>query len=458
MLHDCFHRGLCMAVVFLGAVYPGGGAMAESLLDAMRAAYENNPALLAERARQRADDEALPQALSGYRPTVSLDGSVGRLKQRQARPITHNDLEQRNVAVTVSQPIFRGFRTINATRRARAEVAAGQETLLDKEQSTLLDVVLAYIDVRRARRILRLRQSNVGFLQHEVEVTKARAREGELTKTDTEQARSRLYTGRATLEEARGELAAAEATYEAVVGSRPGTLAVAPPVRHLVPRSLGEATSVSDSDNPLIAAADYRRQAAKHEVAIQRGELLPTVSLDGRYERSFDSSSSVDRQDDASLKLNFSMPFYNAGTTFSKIRQARATLVQREHEYADIQRQVKASVITAWQRRLAAHKRMRAAHVGVSSAETALKGIRMEADVGERSLFDVLDAQRDVVNARVLQVTAERDFVEATFTLIAAMGRLTAEQLELETEYYDPNENYHSVRYAPAWTASVRHN
>lgn len=454
-----FGRGIAVSVMLcviaFFTVIEGAPARAESMMDALKAAYENNPALLAERARQRASDEAVPQALAGFRPKVSMSGSIGVEKTRRSYPITHTELDQSTFGLSLSQPIFSGFRAINSTRRARAEVFAGQETLFDVEQSTLLSVVAAYMDVRRARRTLSLRQDNVSFLNQEVRVTAARAREGELTITDTEQAKSRLYQGQALLEEARADLATSEANYEALVGQRPGGLRPAPPVRHLVPRSLSEAVTAGENENPLVTAAMFRKKAAEHDVQVQRGELLPTVSLDASYLRSIDPETTIGREDQGLLELRFNMPLYNAGTTFSKIREARAVASQRGHEVDDVRRGVKASVVSAWQRRLAAHKRMRVTHIAVTSAEAALKGIKLEAAVGERSVFDVLDAQRDVVDAQVRQVDAERDFIVSTFTLIAAMGRLSAEGLELDTPYYDPDANYKRVRYSPGWTARI---
>lgn len=441
----------CLTAIIIALLLFPSIANAENLKQAIRAVYENNPALLAERARQRADDEVLPQALAGLRPTIDVGGSIGREKKRTSPPPIHTDLKPSNLNISLSQPIFRGLRTLNSTRKAKAEVLAGREMLLDKEQTILLSAVTAFADVLRDRRIVTFRNANVRFLAQELRATETRRKEGVLTRTDTDQARSRLYQGQANLAQARAELASSEAQYAAIIGHRPGRLVPPPSITHHLPQTLQTALSISEAENPLIIAATYRKEAAAHEVHVLRGELLPTVSLDATYQRDYDLSATTSRQDEASVELRFSMPLYNAGTNFSKIRQARAVLEQRKHDMANTLRDVQASVKSAWQQRIAGNARINATRIGVFSALAALKGVRLEAKVGERSVFDILNAQRDVVNAEVNLAQAQRDHVVASFTLLATVGGLTADQLDLDTPIYNPKDNLKALRRQIFW-------
>ncbi len=421
----------------------------ETLKQALNLAYRHNPTILAERARQRATDEGVSQAISGWRPTVSVTGHVGRNKERVTPPTTHSDLDQTSVGISLSQPIFRGFRTINETRRAEAQVQAGQGQLRDTEQNTLLSAVKAYMDVLRDRQILRLRRSNINFLARELDISKSRFREGERTRTDVDQARTRLHQGRAELAEAKANLHASEATYASIIGHLPRKLSSPKSISALLPKHLQSAIVIATAENPLILAANHRKDAAMRDADVIRGELLPTVSLDASYQRDHHPNRFSDREDNGTISLRFSMPLYKSGETYSRIRQANATVEQRTQELANTRSQVKASVISAWQRRQAAKSRIRAAKRAVRSAKAAVKGIRIEANAGERSVSDILDAQGDVVNAEVELTNARRDFVVTGFSLLATLGQLTVDHLKLDVEAHEPNRNLRAVRYQP---------
>ena len=84
-----------------------------------------------------------------------------------------------------------------------------------------------------------------------------------------------------------------------------------------------------------------------------------------------------------------------------------------------------------------------------NAAEIALNGVREEARVGQRTTLDVLNAQQELVNARVALVTAQHDRVVSSYTLLAAVGRLSMERLGLNVMIYDPQVHYQQVR--DAW-------
>ena len=424
-------------------------ARAETLYEALAGAYLGNPAIQAERARQRADDEAVPQAVSGWLPKASLNAETGKTRSRKRQPHDTDHHQPKGVNVTLSQPLFSGFQTLNAKRKADADVRAGREQLYRTEQAVLLDAATAYMNVIRDRKTARLRADNVSFLATELKATQTRQREGDLSKTDVAQARARFYEGEADLAQARADVKSSEAEFASIIGHRPGRLAGARTPARLLPPSLAAALSTADEENPVIIAAKFRRDAARFDFKKAYGEFLPSVSLDAETGRDFDYLDGIKQQDDSSVFVRLSMPLYQGGTLSSQVRQARETYKQRQFEASDAHNRITASVHDAWQQLRTAKLRVRSDQLQVKAAQEALKGVKIESEVGERAIFEVLDAQRELVNARVSHARAQRDVIVSRFALLAAVGRLSAEHLDLPVIGYDPTANLRRIKFRP---------
>jgi len=422
--------GLAIASVVL----PPGPLAAETLSDALAAAYVGNPALEAERARQRATTEELAKANSGWQPTIRLEAE-GALVDREGRPSTLNEeLETEHYGMRLSQPIFRGFRTINARRRAKAQIQAGESELLNASQNLLVEAVSAYSDVIRSRQVLRLRRQNVHFLKTELDQSIKRFRRGDLTRTDVSQARARHHEGLASLAEAKADRETSEAVFYSVIGHMPGRLAKPRPLNGLLPRNLEEMIHLAKIANPSIASAEQTHKAAHHQLREVEGELLPTVSLDAHYTRDLDESRTIDRKDEGFVGLRVDVPLYQGGNVWARVREATANRARRQYEATDVVNRVRAQAERAWQNHVASRARVRATRHQSAAARSALKGVRIEVRAGQRAFFEVLDAQREVVTAEVAAAQAMRDMTVAEYTVLAVIGRLTPEALGLPLE------------------------
>jgi TolC family type I secretion outer membrane protein len=426
----------CSLVLAL-AIFAPDTARAQSLNEALISAFAGNPGLDAERARQRADQETIKQERAKGLPNLSLDAHRGEEKTRINSSSRSTKLLQDGYALTLTQPLFQGFQTYNGTRRAKAEVRAGAAQLHDREQSILLDTVTAYMDVVQDRKIAKLRKSNIRFLRNELAATKARHRAGDLSKTDVAQARTRLYEGEADLAQAQANAEASEASFEAIIGSRPGALKAPRVPVELLPPSLNDALGVARSTNPTIISALHSQEAARRAKNEAYGALLPTVSLEMSHGIDNNTSIVVDKEEESSLFVRMKMPLYQGGDTRSRIRQSRASETGAAYEVTDSRRRTRASVIDTWKQLHAAKARIKAARQQVKAARAALKGVQIEVKVGERALFEVLDAQRELVNGEVALARAQHDHVVSSYALLAATGRLTARYLTLPVAYPD---------------------
>lgn len=419
-------------------------AAAETLQEALAAAYANNPELRAERARLRATDEAVPQALSGWRPTISVTGSIGRERARTSA-IDEQQLTPTVRQLDVTQPLYRGGRTTAETQQAESQVRAGRAFLQSVEQTVLLNAVTAYMDVLREQANVELTTNNEQVLARQLEATRDRFEVGEVTRTDVAQAEARLSRATADRVAAQGRLGVQRATYARVIGNLPGKLEPAPPLPPL-PTSLAAAIEEATTQHPDLEAAHYVEAAARYNVRAATASLLPSVSLVGRSLRSDEATLEDNSTRSDSLRAQVTIPLYQSGAVESQIRQAKEIANQRRIEIEQTRRAIVEATTQAWEDLQAARERIASTREQVRANEIALEGVRQEALVGSRTTLDVLDAEQELLDSRVALVAAERDEYVAAFRLLAAIGRLQAAQMGLPVEIYDPTVHYRQVR------------
>jgi outer membrane protein len=432
-------RGFVAAFCFI--VIAARPAAAETLIEALTAAYSNNPTLNAQRAALRATDEGVPQALAGYRPTVTAAANAG-ITMPQGGPT----LYPAGVSLTVEQPIFLGHRTTNGVKIAETAVLAGRETLRNVEQTTLLSAAQAFMNLVQAQAILNLRRENLDFLAEQVRAAEDKLNVGEGTRTDVAQTRARQASGQADYNAAAASLNTAIAVYEQVIGHRPKSLGAAGPVDGRLAKTLNAALAEAMTSHPSILAAGYNIDIAEFNVKVTEGALLPTVTVSGSLAHSADGSTPGSHSNSAQVMGRLSVPLFQGGEASSKVRQAKEVLGQRRIELDAARDQVRQAVVSAWGTLDAARAQIHAAEAQVAADQLVLSGIIEERKVGQRTTLDVLNSQQELLNARVSLVTAQHDRVIASYTLLAAIGALSADSLGLNVQRYNPENHYGQVR------------
>jgi outer membrane protein len=424
-------------------------AHAESINEALAAAYQYNPQLDAERARLRATDENVAIANSRYRPSITGQADFGRqtLDTRPSNDQVEGVTSPKTYSLSASQLLFDGFQTQNAVGGAEAGVRAGRETLRNVEQQVLLDAATAYMDTVRDQAIVRLRESNVASLTTELKATQDRFAVGEVTRTDVAQSQARRASAISALDLAQANLKTSRANYERVIGHPPGNLVEPASAGSEVPKSLSEASAIGARESPSVVSALFLELQARHQVDEIRGELLPQVSVNANYTDSIEPSVSFSEQERASITGRVFVPIYeNGGEVYARVRQAKHTHISRLQEVEQRRTEVQASVISAWSQLEAARAQMQSDKVQVDSSQIALTGVREEERVGQRTLLDVLDAQLELVNAQVTQVGTRRNVVVNGYAVLQAIGRLEMSQLGLTAAVYDPVVHADEVR------------
>jgi outer membrane protein len=436
-------------------------ASADTIEWALVQAYQNNPTVNAQRAAVRATDEAVPQALSGYRPRVSATASVAEQyletfsKTSVTGPATYARASGNSAVqaygATVTQTLLNGYQTANRTRQAEAQVSGARETLRLTEQNVLLAAVTAYMNLLRDTAILDLQRRNVEVLQEQLRQTRDRFNVGEVTRTDVAQSESRLAAGRSSMLGAESNYTTSRSTYRQVIGVEAGKLAPGTPVDRFSPRALPQAVAEARAQHPSVTTAMFNVDSALLQVKISEGALYPTLNLVGSAQKTYGSTASFVNLESflGSISGQVNIPIYQGGGEYSLIRQAKETFGQRRIDLDTARDQAQQTVVQSWGQLEAAKAQIQATQAQVAAAEIALNGVREEARVGQRTTLDVLNAQQELVNARVALVTAQRDRVVASYTLLASVGRLSVQILGLGVAVYDPVVHYHQVR--DAW-------
>ncbi|MGG5818749.1 TolC family outer membrane protein [Falsiroseomonas sp. HW251] len=443
--------GVLLASTAIAEIRPAAG---QTLQEALAMAYANNPTLQAARANLRAVDENVPQALAGWRPTVQITGSggqqtssaVGTPTQGGARvdtPWRSRDIY--TVQGSVTQPIYRGGRTTAQTRRAENQVLAQRARLLATEQQVLQDAVTAYVQVIQLAEEVRLNTNNVQVLTRQLQATNERFRVGEITRTDVAQAESRLAGAIASRADSEGRLQQARATFTRVVGQPPQRLSPPQPLRQVAATSQ-QAAALASANNPNVVAALFDEAAARDNIDIQFSNLMPQVSLNGSVFRQDNQTTDGLRQNGTQVTANLTMPLYQGGAEYSLVRQARQQAQQARQVVEDQRRTASQQATQAYETLVSARAQVEANRAQIRAAEIALDGVQREAIVGSRTTLDVLNAEQELLNARVALVRGLAALITASHNLAVAVGRLTARDLTLPVEVYDPEAYYRAVR------------
>lgn len=448
--------GLAISTVAMCAVW-APSSDAETLRGALSSAYSYNPQLDAERARSRATDENVSQAHGAFRPTITGNASITYQDQKTRPPgINDGDNTSKNLNLTFTQPIFRGFRSINGVNVAEAQVRAERETLRNTEQVILIGAITAFMDTVRDQAILKLRENNQKVLADTLKSTQDQFRVGEVTRTDVAQAEASLAAAVSAIELAKANLKTSRATYERFIGHPPSNLTEPKPLGAMLPKSLNESIALSTQEFPTVVAALYNEQAARFNVELIRGELLPTLSVQGTLNDTYDPSRFVDEQRSATVTGQLTVPIYEQGIVYSRVRQAKHNHIAALQEIQRTKNEAQNSAVAAWSQQQAARAQLSSDRTAVESNRIALAGVREEEKVGQRTKLDVLNAEQAYLNAQVNLVSTRRNVIVNDYTLLQAIGRLNMQELGGAAEIYDVEEHYFEVR-RKWWGLDITH-
>ncbi len=407
------------------AMVAGMPAAGETLDEAIASAFATNPQLDLQRYETDIAREGLEQARSGGRPTVNISGSAGYEYVDTTSPFAFG-LGDRPIAsaqVQAVQPIYTGGRVSAGIRQAKAGIDAAKSQFDAAEQNLILQVVTAYLDVRRDREAVAIRKNNVDVTGEQVRAADDRFEVGVVTRTDVSLAIARLEGARAALAGAEATREASEANYQFLTSLRPGELAPPPPVPPL-PASLEDAVAIALDGNPDIEAARHSERAASEAIEVARAQYRPQINLVGTAGVQETYGDVTQRDTSVSAVAQGTIPLLSGGLIKSQVSSARLRRDQARNQIDVLERQIRAQVAQAWFGYDASLRSIEASSRQVDAAEIAYEGAKEELAVGVRTTLDVLDQEQQLFEARLTLVQSERDAYVAAFRLLRAAGEL----------------------------------
>ncbi|MCF6445067.1 TolC family outer membrane protein [Nereida sp. MMG025] len=424
------------SAVLAATLFVAPAAQAETLRDALVAAYKHSGLLDQQRAVLRAADEGVAQSMALLRPVFSYTAQV------TASDASGSFNWGRTFTLNGEITVYDNGRSKIAQEQAKEQVLAAREALLRAEQQVLGNAIAAYLDVRTQTQLVGLRQANLRLIGQELRAAQDRFDVGEVTRTDVALAEARLASARGQLAAAQGQLQIAKEAYANAVGRRPGNLAPVAAVKGL-PKSKSAAVRIAERENPLVREA--QRNVTVQQLGIARAEAA--LGLTGTLRGSLGTDDDQDTTTSLSLSLN--QPIYSGGQLSSLIRQAKAN---RDAAAANVHvtlHNVREGVGNAYAQLAIARAQIEATDRQVRAAQTAFNGVREEATLGARTTLDVLDAEQELFDARNQRITALIAEREASYGVLQAMGLLTASHLKLGIRTYDPTAYYNLVKDGP---------
>ncbi len=401
-------------------------ASAETLREAMAAAWEGNPELAAARARQEALAETTNQARAAGRLTAGATGNAGYDRLGYDGSDTRTGTTSALGGVNATLPIWTGGRVSSAVRAAKGDVAAGGEALRDVEADVLERVVGAYADLLYTQQAVEVARVGIARLDSQVAEARSRYGLGQATRTDVAQLEAQRASVVSNLVDAEGAAATAAAAYRAIVGRDAGMLdpTIAPPAA--LPRTLADARAAAEASNPLLLAQQRRVDAATARIDQARADGAPAVDLAGGYGRGMQwaggQTNGFDSAANAGLALR--IPLLTGGLVASRVRQAEAARRAERFDADAVARGVVRATDTAWASLTAAQGRLTASAEGLKAADLALKGVRAEYGFGLRSTIDILVADQSYRAAQLAVARAQVDVLTAQAALLRATGRM----------------------------------
>ena len=396
----------------------------------------------------RSVDENIAIAKSGYRPSLSLQGSYrdgeNKIKKGVGQGNEYNNLSG---SAVVSQPVFSGFSTVNSVKAADRAIKAAQNDLSNVEQNILLGASTAYLDVLQNRAIVELQKNNEELLQKKLDETIERFNVGEVTRTDVSQAQARHSQAVSDRIASEGNLQASIATYIELIGEEAKDLSEPIDMRNYLPTSYDEALNIAMKNNYSIKQAQHNYASKGYEVYANIGELFPKVSLDGSIGRNKSEQGEIDATtENAEWGVNLSIPLYAGGATRAKIRQSKYKKWQAQETVLEAKRAVKSSVLSAWEYMKSNESQLGAIADQIKANTIALEGVQKEEALGNRTILDVLDSYQELLNSKVNDVKARRTYYVSAMNLLASMGKMTAKELKLNVEHYDVQKYYEQTK------------
>jgi len=415
-------------------------ASASEFLNFLENAYKNNPTLNAERENYKAIKENINISRSDFLPEVTVSetktsSQTSNRTNQSGASLSDTNNDSTTKSISVDQKIFQGFQGINNLEKSKLEFNQAVLKLKNAEQQILLKSAIAYYDLLYKLNNRQFNLANVDLFERQVESDRSRLQKGEITLTDLAQSESSLAGANAKLITADTELQTAKSNFERVIRlSAPNEIVKDNFIKNVnlnFPQNLSSALKLSEQNNPKLLLSKLDYEISEKNVNIEKAKFAPSASVNYTQSKSNDYSSTVDEQDQETLKATVTLPLFKGGENYSTLKKVKYKKEQSQLIFQDTQNEVKTDTANAWSVYQSSESVLKATQAQLKAAEIANEGITLEYDSGNnRTTLEVIQSRSLLLNARISNAKAERDFAVSKFELLAVIGELTLENLK----------------------------
>ena len=404
---------------------------ADTLFESLNSAYLNNPKLNAERANVRAISNEKGEALSEFKPSITISGYVSEQNNNKGDESNYKPSEQ---SLLIEQKIFQGFGGVANFKKQKYNFNLAEFKLQKVEQEVLLAAAEVHANLLLSRKKFDINRINIDLLESQVETDRDRLEKGEINLTDLAQSEASLAGAEAKLIIAQNDLLTVKANFEKIIGKKPiENIQEIKFTNFWLPQSLAEAYKISNNENPNLKISMLEYEKSKQDVVIARSDLTPSATLSYKIAEQNDLSSTVKERTQQTLKATATWPLYSGGSNLSSLRKAKELENKYELLFQDSKKTLITAVTNAWSSYQSSKSVLHSIRSQVKAAEIANEGITLEYESGgnNRTTLDVIQSHTILLDSRINLATSEKDFLVSQFNLLSAVGRLTAKQLNL---------------------------
>lgn len=400
------------------------------MYSSLKEVYMANPDILAARQKVEASESKLGLSKSGWQPAIGASAGIARAKTKATGMMVDESYTQKQIGVNLEQNIFEGFVTTAQIKAAKSALRAERAQLYATEQRVFLSAVNAYIDVLNAKEVLNLDKNNEKVLKEYYDLYVQKEKVGVLTKTDVAQAKARLEGAKYRLIDARAQYDNKLETFRRIFGKVEDKYQdiTLNETQNIFPKSIAEAEQIALKSHPAVLAAEAQYDAADENITVARQTYMPKVDIKASAAK-YDDIPVVDEIKDGRIGVYLTVPLYDKGVAFARTKEAKAQASEVKVLITQTQRAVLEQLRQAWNIYQAQTAAIVSAEARVQASRLALSGVRDEQERGRRTVLDVLNAEQELLDSKVMLTRAKHGKISAYFAVLSGMGALTPENL-----------------------------
>ena len=427
-----------LTILFISLLF-SNSALAKSLLDVLKEAYQNNTELNAERENLIISEQELKISKSDYLPSATITSSksqedTNKLTNQSGGDATISDVDPLSTSIKIEQTLIDFGRSADYKKK-KIGIDLAREKLLKKEQEILYKAIEAYSGLIAAIEKEEINKKNVELKISQLETDRIRLERGEVKLSDLAQSESSLAGAEAKYIQSQNELITSKLNYENVIGKiNINNLQKSIQSFVNVPSTLENAIEMSQQNNHDVKIAKLELEQAQKDIDIAKSDLAPTASLS--LERSYteDLSATYDEREKDVLKATVSWPFYSGGKKYATINKNQSIKVRQRLLLDNAVKNNLTSVTSAWANLQSSESFLNSVRAQVKAAEIANEGITAEylSGAGSRSTLDVIQSNSFLLDAQISLADSERNYLLAQFNLLKSVGLLTSNYLNIK--------------------------